>query len=398
MTKANKTGINKNKKHSYKQKPNRHKVETNIYYDTAKKLYYVNLDYGKDENGKRIKPNVTTKTKKEAQQILREFQANKTKGTLVKPKEDKLSDWLKYWINDICKNNRAETTVYGYENIIKNHINPVLGNIKLQNLTPIQIQQYYSKLINRAENPLSENTVRKHHDLLKTALGVAVKQDILLRNPCDKVEAPKKTKPEQNFYTAEQVKGLKELLENHRLKTAIYLLAQFGLRRGELCGLRWENIDFEKKAIYIVETRTTAGQNEIIKEPKNRTSFRTLLLVDVIIPILQEEYARQQENRKKYGKDYIETDYVIVMENGKPYRPNYLSELFTKFIEETHLPKLTLHGLRHTVASILFEENLQTKKVSDYLGHSNVGTTNEIYAHFTRKTHEDTANLLASKI
>ena len=122
----------------------RTKVENNIYYDDEKELYYVYMDYGKDSFGKRIRKQPTFKTKSEAKKALKSFEADKTKGTLVKPNNDTVGEWLTYWLTSIATNNDEESTIYGYKNIINKHLIPSLGDIKLQNLTSKKIKDYYN--------------------------------------------------------------------------------------------------------------------------------------------------------------------------------------------------------------------------------------------------------------
>ena len=325
-------------------------IEKNLSYDDIKKLYYINMDYGKDENEKRIKKTKSFKLKSEAKRALKEFEADKTKGLLVIPKEITLAEWLDNWYKNIVLIKNEITTADNYKNIIQKHINPKLGKIPLQQLKPIQIQQYYANRITKGK--LSSNTVLKHHVLLKTALGVAVKQDVLLKNPVDKVEAPKKIKAEINFYNLEQLRQLNQMIEDNRLEVVVKLAMYLGLRREEICGLKWSNVDFENKIITIKDARTMTGSQIIEKDTKNDSSTRKEFVADELLDTLKKEKAKQEKNRKFLGNAYIDTDLVIVMEDGKPYRPNYISELFTKYIKDNNLPTLTLHGLRHAYVKL----------------------------------------------
>ena len=327
----------------------RTRVEKNIAYDDEKDLYYVTFDYGKDENGKRHKPTKTFKSKSEAKKALKEFEADKTKGTLVIPKSTTLEEWLTYWINDVITPKSSPTTVNGYQNIIDNHIVPILGITPIQQLSASQIQQYYSKLAK--ENGLSQSTIRKHHDLLNTALKLAVKQDIIPQNPIQKVEAPKPEDHEIDFYAPEQIRKLIELVKGDRLEIVVYLAAYLGLRREEILGLKWENVNFESRTIYIKEVRTAAGKEIVVKQPKSKYSKRSLYIADDILQVLTRERDTQNDNKSYLGNAYHDFGLVVAHTDGKPYRPNYLSYLFTKFIADNNLPPLTLHGLRHSYHS-----------------------------------------------
>lgn len=376
----------------------RKKVGKNIYFDEEKKLYYVYMDYGKDENGKRIRKQPTFKTKSEANKALKEFEANKTKGTLVKPKSETVGEWLTYWLTSIASNSCEESTLYGYKNIVNRHIIPSLGEIPLQKIKPQQIQNYYNDKLNDEESPLSENTVRKHHALLKTAFQVAVQQDMLISNPLDKVIKPKYIRPEINVYNAEEMKKLFKAAEGTRLEVVIWILGMTGIRRSELCGLKWNNIDFNNKIISIKNTRINVGTKIIEKNrTKNISSTRKISISDELIDVLNKERQSQSENKELLGKHYIDNDYVIVMENGKPYRPNYLSELFTKFINNNNLPPITLHGLRHSLASVANNAGINLYEISKILGHSNTSTTSKIYISMFDDTHKESMDAIVNE-
>jgi integrase len=371
-------------------------IEKNIYYDDEKALYYVYMDYGKDKSGKRIRKQPTFKTKSEAKKALKNFEADKTKGKLITPDVRTVKEWLNYWYDVISKNNNEESTNYGYKNIINKHLIPSLGKIKLQKLTPKDIQDYYNDKMNNPEHPLSSNTVKKHHVLLKTALSLAVTQDVLNSNPVDKVIPPKFVRPNRKFYDIETMKKLFNAVKGTRLECAVWIAGFTGIRRSELCGIKWDKVDFDSKIINIDYTRVNVGAAIIEKDrTKNETSTRKISMNDELVAVLQREKAKQEVNRKLLGKDYIESDYVIVMEDGKPFRPNYLSELFTKFIHENGLPELTLHGLRHTVASVANQAGVNLYNISKILGHSTTATTSKIYTHLFDEAQAESMNAIA---
>lgn len=374
----------------------RKSVEKNILYDQDKKLYYIYMDYGKDENGKRIRKTRTFSKKADARAGLKEFEADKTKGTLVIPKNTTLKHWLEYWINDIVRSNCEQATIYSYKQIIDNHIVPALGEVLIQQLKPKQLQQYYTMLIN--EKGLSSNTARKHHDLLNTSLRLAVKQDVLLYNPIDKVEPPKHTTKEISFYKPHEFNELCERVKGDRLEIIVYLAGYAGLRREEICGLKWECVDFKNKTIQISSARTAAGSQIIKKSTKNKSSYRLLNFQDELLEVLVKEKARQSENREFFGKEYIGNDYVVVMDNGKPYRPNRISEIFTKFIKDNRMPKITLHGLRHTFASLANSANITAYDIGKAMGHSTTATTTKIYMHQFDEANENIMSKVADKI
>jgi len=370
-------------------------VEKNISFDDIKKKYYVNFDYGKDENGNRIKKTKTFDKKSDAKKALKEFEADKTKGELIIPKGITVSDWLEQWLKN-AEINREYTTIYGYKNIIDNHINPAFGKIELQKLKSIQIQKYYTTKIQ--EEGLSSNTVLKHHNLMKTAFKSAVMQGIINKNPADFVEAPKKSKKQIDFYNKEELKQLKEIIKGNQIETAVLIAMYTGLRRSEICGLTWSNVDFENQVLFISDARTMAGSQIIIKGTKTEASERFEYICDDLLEVLLNEKSRQEKNEAFLGEAYINTDYVIVMDNGKPYRPNYISELFSKFIEDNNLPTLTLHGLRHSFASLTNAVGISQFNASKMLGHSTPATTSKIYTHMYDESHKEEMKRIAEAL
>lgn len=373
----------------------RKRVEKNIAFDDEKNLFYVTMDYGKDSTGKRVKVTKTFKKKKDAQLALKKFEADKVKGTLVFPSTLTVKDWLEYWLNDIKSLKCEETTLYGYRNIINNHLVKELGNYKLQDLSTTVINKYFKK---KKEEGLSNNTIRKHYDLLKDALKQAVYEDKILKNPLDKIEPIKTQKKEMNFYDVKQLKTLFKVVENDRMEIVVKLAGMLGLRREEIAGLKWDNIDLEDNTINIVEARTQAGKNTILKGTKNRSSNRILYIPNEIAELLKIIKSNQNEQKRLLGEEYKDEGYVVAWENGEPYRPNYLSDLFKKIIDDNKLPSLRLHDLRHSFASVANELGVNVYDISRALGHSHISTTTQIYTHLLDKTHKKAISKIADAL
>ena len=324
----------------------RKRVERNISFDDVRKVYYVSMDLGKNSEGKRVKQYRTFPNLTSARTGLREFYADRDKLLHPPKQEQTLRQWLDYWMENIIRPNRAETTVYAYQKIIDNHLDPLLGAVPLSKLSPKQIQEYYQTMT-RTEG-LSSNTIRRHHDLLSAALRMAVRQDMLRVNPMERVEPPRPKLHEASYYTQENLKVLYQLVEGHWLEMVVKVTAGLGLRREELCGLKWENVNFQLRVIYIREARTAFGATIIQKETKNRASVRTLYLPEDIFRLLNQERARQ--NALFRGRE--EPGHVVLDHKELPYSPNALSLAFTRFVRKNDLPRVTLHGLRHSFATI----------------------------------------------
>lgn len=362
-------------------------VERNISYDDVRRIYYVSMDLGKDKDGKRLKRYQTYRTLYAARMGLRSFLTHREEEINTPRHDLTLADWLESWMDNIVRPTRAETTVYGYQKIIDNHLVPALGHVPLLKLTPMDIQQYYIQVQQTAN--LSSNTLRRHHDLLSSALRSAVRQDKLLVSPMDKVEPPRAKQKEASYYRPEELKRLYTLVEGHPLELCVKLAGSLGMRREEICGLKWECVDLQRQLLSIREARTAYGATVVQKETKNRSSVRTLFLPDDLARLLHMEQARQ-EDWLRQGKLKEPSQFVVLNYQGVPYSPNALSVAFTRFVRNNDLPRVTLHGLRHSFATVASFQGVPLFDIGKALGHATPATTGKIYTHLVDQTHEDT--------
>lgn len=265
---------------------------------------------------------------------------------------------------------------------------------------------------------LSSKTILHHHRLISSILAQATRDRIIPFNIADKnyMKAPKLEYHEAVFLDDEQARRVLELLDNENIKwkTAMYLLIFSGMRRGELMGLEWKDIDFENRVIHIRRTSQYVQNMGIItKSPKNETSIRTVKLSEMMFDLLR-EYKSYWENLRMSLLDrwchFIEikladgtittvrNDRLFIKEDSTPMNPDSITDWTRKFVERNHLPHFTPHSLRHTHATLLIAEGVSIPAVSRRLGHSNIATTSRIYVHAIQSADEIASDVIDNKL
>lgn len=335
-------------------------IEKNLAFDTERNLYYVAFR----ENGRRVTR--TYRTWEEARSALEQ-------GPRRFPdRKWTLEEWLAFWLEEIASHGLAETTLYAYRNMIRCHLQPELGAIPLAELTPVRIQAYLQGRINRG---LSPNTVVKHYVMLNTALSLAVRLEVLERNPMDRVIPPRRQEARISFYSPEQMQRLFAAVEGTHLELPVKLAAYLGLRRSEICGLRWENVDLEAGLLSIREVRTEVGGSVVLKAPKTRTSARRLGIGGLrdLRRVLRQAWEHRRSDDPK--------EWVVLRRDGTPPDPDLLTRDLMMAVRRSGLPRITLHGLRHSFASVANSQGVPMFDISRTLGHSSLSVTSSIYTH-----------------
>lgn len=247
--------------------------------------------------------------------------------------------------------------------------------------------------------PLSNTTILHHHRLISSILSCAVQWQVIFSNPAERVKPPKVEQKEAPHYDEEMTAKVLELLENEPIKyrTMITLTIFLGLRRGELCGLEWPDIDFENSLIRVRQaSQYIPGEGIFAKDTKNESSYRVISMPSLVVQLLKEYKAWQNKERLKCGDQWYKdwNKRLFTQWNGKPIFPDTISNWFKKFREKHNLPELTFHGLRHTNATLLIGQGVDIKTVSKRLGHARTSTTINIYAHALRRPDQEAAEKL----
>ena len=245
---------------------------------------------------------------------------------------------------------------------------------------------------------MSAATIKHSYHVLKGAMDKAVLAGIIPQSPCTGIMLPKGQKKEAVVYDEAQIKQLLAAAKGTDMELVIDMELCLGLRRGELLGLEWDDIDWEKNQIKIIRNRVVVNSKSVVKEPKTASGFRTL---DVPAPLMQKLRKRKLEcaaNRLKLGRNYIVSDYVIVHDDGKPIYPEYLSQMLTKLQDRCGLPRCRFHDLRHLCASIMLLQGVNVKVAQERLGHKDITTTMNIYSHVLPSSAREAADKIGQLV
>ena len=336
------------------------------------------------------------KAESELARLRAEFEPPKEVGDLS---SDMLfADYLLEWL-EIAKGRLAHATYGAYQGLLKSTIVPYFRKKKLtlRELEARHLQMFYSEMLRR----VTPNTVIHYHAVIHSALKYAVKTDMLIQNVADKVDRPRKNSFQPVFLSADEMQKMFEALRGTKLELPVLVAAFYGLRRSEALGLRWDAIDFERNTITIRHIVTNAkidGKYEIVREDraKTKSSLRSLPLIDNIREKLLALKEQQKENKRICGNCYNrEYDgYVFVDVMGNIFNPRNLSSNFSKLLELKGLRHIRFHDLRHSCASLLLANDVPMKQIQEWLGHSDIGTTANIYSHLDYKSKITSANVM----
>lgn len=331
---------------------------------------------GTDQNGKKkYKRKRGFRTKKECELALAELITQIDKGTAISNDKMNLNDYLKYWLDAYPKNQCQPSTYKRYKEFCT-HITRHLGQHKLSKLNPLVIQKFYEDL--KAEKKLANNTIIKIHRMLNLTLKHAQKWQFINTNPCSLATPPKADKIDMRYWQPDEINFYLEQIKYDRLYSPTLLAVHTGLRLGELCALKWEDVDLVDGTVRVYKTLQRIDGKLQMKSPKTKNSERIVTLLSNTITFLKELKKKHMERKLKYG---VELDFVLDWEDGRPMDPHYVSQHFPKVLKEKNIPIIRFHDLRHTHATLLLKLGTNAKVISERLGHSTVSFTLDVYSH-----------------
>ena len=330
--------------------------------------------------GKRKRPTLYGKTRKEVADKLTRALTDRDSGLSFDAENLKLGDYLHRWLEDSKKASVKPVTYQGYERMVRNHLVPTLGRIKLKALTPMHLRGLYRE---KTDAALSARTVGYVHATIHNALKQAVDDALLTRNVADAVKPPQVRSEEIEPLSPYQVKTLFETVRGDRLEALYVVAVTAGPRQGELLGLKWEDIDLDRSLLQVRRTLSrTKGGDTIFSSPRTVKGSRSVKLTANATQALKMHREHQLQEREALVGLWQEHDLVFPTRLGTPMsRHNLVNRSFKPLLRRAGLPDIRFHDLRHTCATLMLAVGTNPKVVQETLGHANVSVTLDIYSH-----------------
>jgi integrase len=318
-------------------------------------------------------------------------------GAHVDASKEPLAAFLERWLDDV-RTRVTPKTHERYAQICRKNIDPMLGSIPLAKLKPEQISEAYAKALATGRRDggggLSPRTVRQMHAIIKSALGQAVKWEILARNPAAVVKGPKVERATMQTYDLEQTAEMIEAARGQRVFVPAMLAVLGGLRRGEIAALRWRQVDLDLAQLAVTESVEQTAAGIRLKSPKSG-HCRTVALSATLVAELKAHRLQQAQEFLQIGKRVCDDDFVVAQSDGSPLLPHSIGQEWVRFLgRHRYLPRIRFHDLRHAHATHLLAAGVHPKVASERLGHSKVGITLDLYSHVLPNMQADAAAIV----
>lgn len=360
--------------------------------------YVVSLGRDDETGRKRQKWVSGFRTKRDAQAALTEALGRVQAGQFADPGRATVAEFLANWLDAVTPSLRP-STVASYRMIVDHWLVPQVGQVRLASLTPGNLNKAYGRLLTgggKGGGPLSARSVRYAHTVLGKALSDAIEWGLLARNPARAAKPPRQARPEMKCWDVAEAKAFLSAVADDRLSAMWLLMVTTGLRRGEVAGLRWSDVDLDTGALAVRHALVTVDYKVLAAEPKTAKGRRTVALDPATVAALRQHRARQGEERVAAWAVWTESGLVFVQEDGRPYHPERLTIMFKRYVKEAKLPPIRLHDLRHTSATLALAAGIHPKVVQERLGHSSINITMDTYSHVVNGLQQEAADRLAA--
>ncbi|HZO71134.1 MAG TPA: tyrosine-type recombinase/integrase [Ktedonobacteraceae bacterium] len=315
----------------------------------------------------------------EAIEKMRRAQEENRKGTLAKSTQRKLGEYLDQWLETIKKQKIRASTYVQYRMALDRHILPSLGNIQLQKLTPEDIQNLYA---DKQKSGLRPASILIMHTVLRGSLANALKWNLVSRNVAVLVSIPRQESSPAYGLSVEEAQQLVTTIRGHRFEAIFILALTTGMRRGELFGLRWNDINMERGILYVRRTANWYGKMGLVEnDPKTKTSHRQIMLSEPALEVLKNHRMKQEQERLAQGDRWQNRNLVFCSKYGNFLVPDTLRRNLNKVLQDAGLPHIRFHDLRHSAATVMLTMGVHPKIVQEMLGHSTIAMTIDTYSH-----------------
>ena len=332
------------------------------------------------------------KTRADVAEKLTKAMGDRDNGLVFDAGNLTVGEYLDTWLSDSVRDTVRPSTYERHEALIRRHIRPTLGKLKLKVLTPAHVQRLYR---DRLDSGLAPATVQKIHVVLHKALAQAVRWSLVPRNVTDAVKAPRPAPEEMRPLSLEETRRLLEAARGDSLETLYVLAVHTGMRQGELLGLKWNDVDLANGVIHVRRTVTRNRGRLLLGEPKTKRSRRTVNLTEPAVEALRSHLNRQLADVARLGDLYEDQGLIFTTEAGTLINPtNLRKRSFASLLRRAGLPDVRFHDLRHTCATLLLSKNVHPKYVQELLGHATVAITLDTYSHFIPSMGQQTAKAM----
>lgn len=314
-----------------------------------------------------------------------------------------VSQFFDEYMADYVTVKNSPASIRDYQSVIEKYIKPTFGHFRLQELNTKIIQKVYNQWEKKSplsDKPLKESTIKHINRVLKAGLNVAIKWEYIKENPALNVTIRKDRKPEKlDVYTAEEIRQLQEAVRGTDMELPVALLFDCLMRRGELLGLRFSDIDWKTNTVRIQSSWTEGANGKPeLGQCKTDSSRRSIVVTDYTMQLLARQKRIYMKNRANYGKSFCDSDRVICKENGEPYLPKSFTHKWSKTLKKYGLRHIKLHGTRHSAITLLLSDDTPINLVQDRAGHSDAKVTLGVYGHVARDHQQDVAKRLENLI
>lgn len=372
--------------------------------------YRFTINLGMDVNGKQIRktktwhaPESATTEKKRDKLAIAAYHTykNHCKGKKELNENMRFSELCDHYFSVYAPNKLKPITAYTYEKQVQNRFMDYFGNKKIGEITTSMLSDFFCNMTKENGDPVDASTAKKCFTIMQSIIHYAVTQNFITDNPCKEVILPQKdscVSRRKNFLTEEELPRFLSLFDGYSdFNAMIKVLLYTGMRSGELLGLRWCDIDFKKKQIHINHTLSDVGGHHFLTTPKTKGSKRTIAMSDTICDLLKQHRIHQLELQCSLVS-FAHPEMVFTSGLGNYKDRSCLNTSFRRYLKNTEFDYLTLHGLRHSNATLLLNAGADIKVVSEHLGHSDISTTGNIYADILNTTRRKTAELIELKL